>query len=474
MELMSKKSIGINFGSDPATFAEVSKALGRVHLLRSGSLTVSEEIVRPDADTASAEEAKSGEQNKAESSLPFLQAEEVIVGLPRRCFVLRFLEFPDLHEAELNGLLAYELDRHLPFPPEEAWYSFQRLGRHQGKAQVMLVAARRAELDRYLGQVEKLGLRPTGVDVSALAVVNAFVFHQHRRRAETCSLIALNGKEAEVSVVRDGVLLSSRSVSLDQGTFDALLTELRRIAGIVPEGPGKVFVSGKTDGLFTRLKEELGIQAEEWSLAWSSADASAYGLALGGLTRLPIRVNLLPPERRRKKRERVVAVMFALLGLVAILGSTLGMSYAYRERRTLGWLERRLDEVKAESASVAKLRQEFMELINKRQILNGLLEKREQPLLILKELARLLPESVSVDEFSVRDDKVKVRGSTSTSASGLISVFERSPMFENAAFVSAISTRGRDRQGFQIQASIKSRYGSTGRGSKRTGRRGGR
>ncbi len=56
--------------------------------------------------------------------------------------------------------------------------------------------------------------------------------------------------------------------------------------------------------------------------------------------------------------------MFALLGLVAILGSTLGMSYAYRERRTLGWLERRLDEVKAESASVAKLRQEFMELIN--------------------------------------------------------------------------------------------------------------
>jgi len=471
MFLVSKKSVGINFGSKPPTFVEARKLLGRIDSVISGSLAGSAEngglypIVSSAQGTTTAGRATEAAPS-AENLTRLTGADEVIVGLPLGCFVLRFLEFPDLNEAEINGLLSYELDRYLPFPPEKALYGFQKMTRHQGKAQVLVVAARREEVEGYLAQVERLGLQPTGVTLSSIGALNAFLFDRRNGRRGVHSLISLNGKEADVSVIKDGVLLSSRSLSLDNGSFESVFAELNRITAVCSEAPGKVFVSGETGDFSTRLQQALGIQAEEWSPRWPGADASAFGLALGGLAKFPLRIDLLPPERRKKKREQAVSVLFGLLGLIAVLGGSLAINSAVQERSTLNWLDQRLAKVRTESATVTALRRETARLEDRLRLFNSLLEKQEQPLLVLKELTQLFPPSVSLNDFSLQDDKAKVSGSTSSSASELISVLERSPIFENAAFVSPISSQGKDRQRFQLQALVKTRYPKTDQVSK--------
>ncbi len=474
VRLVCKKSVGIDFAADPPTFVEVHKTLGRIRSVTSGELenSAGDVALQPailGPEQIPSEPPAAAVDHSAER-LPFqTKADEVVIGLPRSCCVVRFLEVPDLEDSELNSLLAYEVDRHLPFPPEKALYSFQKLTRREGKAQVMMVAAKREEVERYLGRVEQFGLQPTAVNVSGIAALNAFLFDRRRNKRGVCSFVSLNGKEAGVSLVNDRVLVSSRSVFLTNGSFEPVIMELNRIRAICPQAPGKVFVCGETGEFSTCLQQTLGIQPEVWSPARATAETSALGLALGGLAKLPISINLLPPERQKKKRERTVSALYALVCLVALLGGGLVINSVVQERRMANSLDQRLAKVRAESATVAALRRGTTQLEGKVRLLNGLLEKQERPLLILKELTQLFPPSVSLYDFLIQEDNVRISGSTSGSAAELIAVLERSLVFENASFTSPISSQGKDRQGFQIQASIKSRYAKTDPGAKTRG-----
>ncbi len=323
MRLLSKRSLGISISDGHAAFAEVEKGLGQVRLVRSGTFPLPPGTDQlhghPEvAESALVRERKLGRLRSRPGPT------EVIVGVAQSALVLRFIELPDVDDAGLEGLVSYELERHLPFPPEEACYSFQKLRRNGNRAQILLVAARRADVERTIAPVEQMGLTPTAVDVSSIAATNALFFHQRHRADEVLSLIEVNGGDAAVNVVSQGVLVSSRTVPLVDGSFSPLFSELKRVSEAVPQAPGKILVCGGTEELCLRLKEEMGVPVEQWSPGSSAVDASAFGLALKGLVKLPIQIDLLPAERKVKRRERVVVAMFALLATVGVFGIGLG------------------------------------------------------------------------------------------------------------------------------------------------------
>ncbi|HSB73890.1 MAG TPA: pilus assembly protein PilM [Candidatus Methylomirabilis sp.] len=456
---MVKRSLGISIKEEHASYVELGKLGGRIRLLSSGTFPLPPGNDRPLPEAASGAADPASLQAGATGGLPESlvrrRPDEVVIGLPRRAIVFRSLDLPGLDEKDLAGLLAYEIDRHLPFPPEEACYHFQRLKHNGGKGTVMLVATRRADLERHLLEVGRLGLQPTAVDVSAFAATNALVYRQRPKKGEALCLIELGARQAEVSVVRDGSLLFSRALSFADVPFEPLLQELQRAIEDGMPAPTRILVSGGSDALCLRLGEALGIPIEQWSPAIPPVDASAFGLALKGLVKLPIRIDLLPPERRPKRRERAVVVMFALLALLGALGVAWGAGSAYRERRTLNRLMLRVAEAKAQAPEVAALKAEFVRLRNQLQVLDGIALQRGRGLMALKELVSLLPGNVYLTEFILEGNKVQIRGTTGGSASELIAAFERSSHFENAAFTSPISAQGTDRQGFQLQAFVK-------------------
>ncbi|MFN3476706.1 MAG: pilus assembly protein PilM [Candidatus Methylomirabilales bacterium] len=453
MGLWSKRSLGIRIRGGQAAFVLLGRVFGRVRLLASGTLPLPQGI----------------DDRTSNTGLPLRRRpDEVIVGLPRCSIVLRSLELPALDEQDLAGLLAYEIERHLPFPPEEACYSFQRLKQEGGRMKVLLAAARKAEVEHLIGQVEPLGLSPTAVDVSAFAAANALLHQERPRKGEVLALIDLHGSEAEVSMVRDRVLLYSRAIPLEENSFEPLLLELRRAFEKGEAAPTAIYISGGGEEVRRRLEEEVEIPVLDVRCSMldartlqlnptSDLDPSAFGLALKGLVKLPLQLDLLPQERRRKRRERAVVVMFALLALLGVLGGALGLSSAYRELKAFRQLTQRIAEVKTQAAEVEALQAEFTTLKSQLQLLEGIAREQGRPLLVLKELVGLLPADVALNEFSLEGNKVQIRGTTGASASDLISAFERSSLFENAAFTSPISTQGKDRQGFQLQAFIKGR-----------------
>jgi Tfp pilus assembly protein PilN len=381
--------------------------------------------------------------------------DEVVIGLPRSCVVLRILDFPRVDEKDLPGLLAYELERHLPFSVEEACYAFQQLRREQGTITVLIAAVKRADLERHLETVGRLGLRPTAVDVSALAAANAVLHTRKDANGAGMCLIEHHDGQVEVSLVRRGGLVSSRAIALPADALAPLLDEVRRIAAQCGEAGVTVLLSGSRADIGWRIAGETGLTVEPWNAEFAAVEASVYGLALRGLTHTAVQLDLLPPERRLRKREPAVSVMYGLLALLAVAGTSLGFSTAYRERTQLRILDDRLGVVKAQAEAVQALKGEVTNLRARLHTLEMMERERGQTLRVLKDLVQLLPTDVALTDITLEGRKLQIRGTAGASASGLISAFEKSALFENAAFTSPIAAQGNDRQRFQLQAFVK-------------------
>jgi Tfp pilus assembly protein PilN len=456
MGFIVTRSLGISLRNGEAFFVLLSKLAGRIRLVESGSFPLPEAPAAPAAGTESVQ-TPGALPEKLSRHLLHRRPDAVVLGLPRREAILRPVELPSLDDKDLAGLLAYEIERHLPFPAEEACYHYQRMKQTGEKATVMLAAIRRGDVERHLEALGRVGLQPTAVEISALAALNALLYQQRHTKSELLCLVALDAQQAEVSAVQGQELLFSRALATTEDPFEPLHRELGRAL----EESGKLrttlFVSGGSADLRVRLAQALGVKVEPWSPADPSADAAAFGLALQGLTRLPLRLDLLPSERKPKPRDRALAAMFALLALLALLGAGWGAGDAYLERRKLDHLTERVAEVKAHAEAAARLKAEDARLRTQVLLFETLARDRTRGLATIKEMVAILPVSVYLTEFSLEGMKLQIRGTTGGSASELIAAFERSSYFENAAFISPISAQGSDKQGFQLQATVKGR-----------------
>lgn len=709
-----RRCLGIRLIDGRVAYAELERLFGRVRVVDSGSIDL-DGGEKDDRSQSGARRFRRGKPGGISSRRS--PSEQVVVGLPRRQLVCRFIDLPNVDDERLGGLLAYEIERHLPFPVEEAYYGFQKISASGSTARVLIVAAKRTDVQQAVEQVERLGIKPTGVDVSSVASSTALLSRRQYRSEKILTFIQLEGSDATVDVMLDGALMSSRTVSLagesmaialepigssakagdpsatlllenrvpvegylsfsndrmlgegtvtdlsrngmrvnskqsvepgtsfklsvalpglrdslevalarvqwvaggsfgceiiiadtdaraqiqqylarsagyslaqapapvvsvvehadhtlemvshnTEGRFRAegavtfsgegiegkgtvanlskhgwriisdepvtagmvlrldaslsemkesveirgarvqwtrpgefglqtilddeevsrriaryvgsdrsvqvptrfrpentmaLFNELRRIAQASGGSPGKVLVHGEgAEDLCRVLRDDLGLHAKVWNASLLSADPGAFGLALRGLENNAHPLDLLPVERKVVPRDGTHPVFYGLLALVAVLAAAWWGSDALMERRILQQLEDQSAAVKIEAEAVDSLERDYAALKNRAQALEGLASTQGRAMNLLKEVVMLLPPDVLLQEFTLDGDKVRLRGSTSSSAATLISAFEHSTMLENAAFTAPISVQGKDRQAFEIAATLRQTFTS--------------
>ncbi|HLC21972.1 MAG TPA: pilus assembly protein PilM, partial [Candidatus Methylomirabilis sp.] len=112
-----KVSLGVDIRGGLLCYALLRRGLSRVRLLSWGA----EEL---GADAEGRDVALKEKLEGLLNRLPVRPA-LVTVGLPRRLVTMRSVNMPAVSEEELKGILDYEVERHIPFPLEEAHYDFQ-------------------------------------------------------------------------------------------------------------------------------------------------------------------------------------------------------------------------------------------------------------------------------------------------------------------------------------------------------------
>jgi Tfp pilus assembly protein PilN len=383
------------------------------------------------------------------------------LGLDRRLAVVKAIELPRAAGGDLAQMIGFDLERHVPFPPEQTRFEWVELpSPAEEPRRVLVVAAEVRTVERPLALVAGAKRQPAALTVAchalpallprALAPRHAVWAHRHDGVAD---LLFLDGR----------TLLTSRQV----GAADPaeLAREIRRSLPVVRwSGTDLVWLSGLSgdDAPAWRdhLTAALGVPAAAPPFAAAvlplvaqlPADDQGPGLlalAVAAEAHSPA-LNLLPAAARPWAPSRGQLVTAGMVAVIAGLGLSLGLVHVVRTERYLERVNAEIRHLEPEAKAVDGLAEE---LGRKRRVLAALAsaeERRVPALPVLRELTETLPAGAWLQALAMDRQGVELTGHAD-GASALIPLLEASSQLERAEFTSPV-TKTQGKEQFRIRA----------------------
>jgi type IV pilus assembly protein PilN len=180
-----------------------------------------------------------------------------------------------------------------------------------------------------------------------------------------------------------------------------------------------------------------------------------------------IRINLLPHrEEKRKRRQQQFTILAGISAVFALLVG--GAVWLYldtqvtQQRQNVAYMKAEIDKLDKQIEEIRKIREETASLLAKKQVVEGLQSNRSEPVQLLDQLLRQLPEGVYLKNFKQTGAKVNISGYAQSNArvSTLMRNLGASPYLENPELVEIKATTAPDKSGsrvneFNMNISIK-------------------
>jgi Tfp pilus assembly protein PilN len=462
------KSVGLYLTPSRLYLVRLRKELWRV------SVTARETRELPAAETVS--QRRQALSEAMQSLLPHFDPsrDPFYLCLSPHLAVSVELLLPKVAAENLSQVVAYEIERHIPYRKEEVYYGLLPAQIKGEKLSVFLFAVPRPRLDEILDILAALGIAPRGAETTATAVPNYLLFAAGGIKEPA---VVLGGQEGVWEILGLEVNGAGRGKK-PRIFFSQWLPQADWVTGLGKEllraslkPSGRVFTWGYVADLL--LPTEEGSLQEEDLLSLGTARLGIHAdldrpgfipavcAALQGVREASFASSVLP-GLDQSDAGRAVSALNALL-VAALMFGLIGWagSFLLKAELRVRQLQKQNQEIAPAVEALRGEEDELHRVRSERLSLNELSGNRGEVLKILAELSRAVPTSAYFSSLRYRGDVVDLQGSAE-SASGLIPLLERSSEFENVKFT-APSNRGRDnRETFSLRADLerpKSRAG---------------
>ena len=170
-----------------------------------------------------------------------------------------------------------------------------------------------------------------------------------------------------------------------------------------------------------------------------------------------IRVNLLPHrEEKRKRRQQ----QFGVLAGIALVAGLLVAAAVWvfldqqvsQQQANVAYMKGEIDKLEKQIEEIRKIREETASLLAKKQVVEGLQSNRSEPVQLLDQLLRQLPEGVYLKSVRQAGAKVNLAGYAQSNArvSTLMRNLGASPYLENPELVEIKAATSPDKTGSRI------------------------
>jgi type IV pilus assembly protein PilN len=170
-----------------------------------------------------------------------------------------------------------------------------------------------------------------------------------------------------------------------------------------------------------------------------------------------IRVNLLPHrEEKRKRRQQ----QFGVLAGIALVAGLLVAAAVWvfldqqvsQQQANVAYMKAEIDKLDKQIEEIRKIREETASLLAKKQVVEGLQSNRSEPVQLLDQLLRQLPEGVYLKAVRQAGAKVNLSGYAQSNArvSTLMRNLGASPYLENPELVEIKAVTSPDKSGSRI------------------------
>jgi len=252
------RSIGLNIGKANIVGCEIASQGDQVTLEHCGRAEV--RAAEPVAD-----------QLKKFCGEMGFQSKEVNLSIKGYGVVIRFLIFPKMTPEEFASSIQFEAEKYLPFSISEVVLDYhinaQSSRADENSMEVILVAAKRAEVEKLVKSVEPAGLRVKAVDLDIFACINALEFSVPEMKEQVIGFVDFGAGDTTLCICEQGTVAFSRDIAFGGNDLTALIRrklnvsqeEAYRIqhSASLPEGEQRAVVEVALDRLFQELKLSL-------------------------------------------------------------------------------------------------------------------------------------------------------------------------------------------------------------------------
>jgi type IV pilus assembly protein PilN len=155
-----------------------------------------------------------------------------------------------------------------------------------------------------------------------------------------------------------------------------------------------------------------------------------------------IRINLLPhrEEKRKRRQQQFIGILVfsLLLGLVAAGAVWFFLDQQVQQQQAnVAYMKGEIAKLDKQIEEIRKIREETASLLAKKQVVEGLQSNRSEPVQLLDQLLRQLPEGIYLKAIKQAGVKVNVIGYAQSNArvSTLMRNLGASPYLENPELV---------------------------------------
>lgn len=202
-------SVGVDIGSKSIKIVELSPQDGSFRLDASGIAGYTgspPERLRDEKELASLGEAIAKLHKEARIS-----GKEVYIALPEPSVFTRTVRFPLLTDSEIASAVKWEAEQYVPIPLNEAIVQHQILERRESatpaEVLVLLVAAPRALVEKYMAVFQAARLTVSGVETELMALVRALAPPN-----QTALIVDFGARSTDIAISKNGNLAFSRSI----------------------------------------------------------------------------------------------------------------------------------------------------------------------------------------------------------------------------------------------------------------------
>lgn len=408
-----------------------------------------------------------------------VRKDRVSISIPREKVAVRLLRFPIATKENLRKVIEYEISKYTPFEKGEVYFDYYLLREESEWLHLFIVFVKKTEVDYYLSLLKKIGILPISIQIPSSAALNLFFYNEGSKGKEQdiSVLVAAEDPFWEINLVREKHLTESVHVPVprDKPKHSVINTLKRSGVGEGSLSKTTLFVYGfnADEELLVSLREGNGvkgvlfpslnrIQAAK-TISSPYKIYSSIGVPLKGLTKTQVDLNLLPAEMQKKVRQIRKPLSITLACFLLIVGVIWGVEWLTQYRKELDTVNAEIKKRKPEVEAIERLQKQKEDLGKEisgiAKIRNGEVSKVE----ILRELTQLLPSTVWIWNFKYSNREVEISG-FADSASDLIPILSRSPLFEKVEFSSPVTTErviigkdSREKQRFKIKMRLEAR-----------------
>ncbi len=229
-----------------------------------------------------------------------IKQKQVVVAVGGRDVIIKKIQVDRMKEGEAYEVVRWEAEQHVPFDIEAVELDFQILDPDAEGLQmdVLLVAAKRDLVEDKLQLLAQAGLEAAIVDVDAFALHNAFGVNHPEAMQGVVALLNIGHELTNVNVLRDGVPLLTRDLTVGTRKIREDLQRERGLSADAADALLRGFERSPDLAPYVQARgEEIAVGVERASAFLQSASREAGSIqrvyCCGGGARVPGLTDLL-------------------------------------------------------------------------------------------------------------------------------------------------------------------------------------